>query len=679
LSASVFNPASVSALLSVVVSGIAAACAFLLGRVPDWDDVRPLAWVAASAALAAGCNFASTLDAPPAVYLWTGHVQVAAVALHLWAWHRYLPGWAGRSTSSRHRAALWGLPALGLLALVPGLVYGSSIALRPLPWLGVTYHDPVVTPAGALVYGALAAYGAWGLWLTVGLGRAGASFPRAHLACTSSILAMAIHDALVVGGLPLPTPYLLDFAFYGPITVLGLITIRRVGQSATDLRHLNAGLAALVARRSSDLEQSRQQLARAERLAALGQFAAGVAHEVNNPAAVVAANLDYLAVELADDPRDQLWKALRDAQSGLGRIAGLAQQLLVAGRSAHRPETPVGPVHLATALDAALAVARARGGAAVAFDIDVPSSLYALAHEDSLVQVLSNLLVNAVQAIPPGRGGKVTVRAEAVGDVSAGSTSAGGRAAGSTSAGDRVRLVVDDDGVGMSEEALLHLFEPFTSTKPAGVGTGLGLAVSLGLVTGMQGSLRYESKLGQGSSACLELRRAAAAPPRAEPGARAAPLPPFRARILIVDDDEQVRTSFARMLGRTHDVFVSGGVAQGLQALEAARFDLVLCDVMMPGGGGERLWSELPLKAPWALGRVAFMTGGAATPAARAFLAAQPQPVLAKPFDTAAVQEVLATLEEASRQARAAPPESGLPPLGGEVTGGQRLARLRRP
>lgn len=653
--ASVFNPASVSALLSVVVSGIAAACAFLLGRVPDWDDVRPLAWVAATAALVAGCNFTATLDVPAGVYLWTGRLQLAAMALHIWSWHRYLSGWAGVSSSSRHRRALWGLLAIALLALVPGLAYGPTLVTRPLAWLGVVYHDPQVTLAGAAVYLAMGAYGAWCLWRIVALGRSGAPFPRAHLACTAIIMAMAVHDALVVSGLSLPTPYLLDFAFYGPITMLGLITIRRVGQSATDLRHLNAGLAGLVARRSADLEQSQLQLARAERMAALGQFAAGVAHEVNNPAAVVAANLDYLSGALADDPRDGLWRALRDAQAGLSRITGLADQLLVAGRSAHRPETPVSPVPLAPALEAALAAARARGGGAVAFEVAVPPALHALAHEASLVQVLSNLLLNAVQAIPAQRGGRVTVRAEA--------------------AGDKVRLVVEDDGVGMSEEALQHLFEPFASTRPAGVGTGLGLAVSLGLVTGMQGSLRYQSRLGLGTTATLELRRAEPPPRPAGPGQRATPAPARRARILVVEDDEQVGTALVRMLGRTCDVFLCDGVSQGLAALRAERYDLVLCDVIMPGGGGERLWSELPLEAPWAMARVVFMTGGAATPEARAFLAAQPRPVLAKPFDPEAVHRVLATLAPGE----APPREAASSPLEAETTGSRSLGRLRRP
>jgi len=619
-----FNPASVSALLSVVVSAIAAACAFLLGRVPDWDDVRPLTWVALTAAATAGCNFTSTLDVPTEVYLWTGRLQVAAMALHVIAWHHYLPGWAGRQLSRRHRAALWALAALALLALWPGLVYGETVTTRPLAWLGVVYHDPVLTPVGAAVYAVIAAFGLYGTGLAAKLGRAGAPFPVAHLGCTSTIMVMALHDALVLAGAPLPTPYLLDFAFYGPITVLGLITIRRVGQSATDLRHLNAGLAGLVARRSSDLEQSQWALAKAERLAALGQFAAGVAHEVNSPAAVVASSLEHLTRELRDDPRAELWASLRDAQAGVGRIVTLARQLLVAGRTASGPEAPLGPVHLQTAVEAAARAARAPAGVEVALGVQVAPALHVLAHEASLVQVLTTLLDNAVQSIPPDRPGTVSVRAEAAAGL--------------------VRLVVEDDGAGMSEEALQHVFEPFYGPKTAGMGTGLGLAVSLGLVTAMKGRLHFVSTLGEGTRASLEL--SGASPPVAPPAPTPprAPPPAVRARILVVDDDEQVRRSMARLLGRTHDVRVADGVAAGLEALGAGEVDLVLCDVMMPSGGGERFWSELPLRAPWALDRVAFMTGGAATPEARTFLSVQPQPVLAKPFDATAVQDVLAEL-----------------------------------
>ena len=650
MSSELFNPASVSALLSAVVTAIAAACAWLLGRVPDWDDVRPLTWIALTASLAAGCNFTATLDVPLPVYLWTGRIQVLVVALHVLAWHRYLPGWARQPMGTAHRRSLWLLAAAGLLALWPGVVYGNAVVTRPLAWLGVSYHDPAVSPWAALVWAVIAAYGFWGLALVVRLGRGGAPFPLAHLACTATILVMAVHDALVVWGLPLPTPYLVDFAFYGPITVLGLVTLRRVGQSATDLRHLNAGLARLVEERSVALERSQSALARAERLAALGQFAAGVAHEVNNPAQVVRTNLDHLCEALRGDPREPLRESLRDAQDGLGRISSLARQLLVAGHSAGRPELPLEPVAVGPAVAAAATSARQRAGPEVAIEVRLPPGLCVQAQADGLAQVLTTLLSNAVQSFPPGRPGTISVRAQV--------------------AGERVGLLVDDDGVGMSQEALEHVFEPFHATKPGGLGTGLGMAVSLGLARAMGGRLEMESALGRGTRAILELKRAAAPAQAVTPpggGLAAGPAPRRRARLLVIDDDPQVLASLARLLGRWHEVTVADGVWAGLAKACGATWDLVLCDVMMPGGGGARFWTELALRSPRTMGRVAFMTGGAATAEARAFLASQPRRVLTKPFDVAEVAAVLADLPPlpaAEPEQDPTPPPGALPATG---------------
>jgi len=658
MSSELFNPASVSALVSAVVTGIAAACAFLLGRVPDWDDVRPLTWIALTASLAAGCNFTATLEMPLQVYLWTGRIQVLMVALHVLAWHRYLPGWSRQPFGPAHRRSLWALAAAGLVALVPGAVFGEAVVTRPLAWLGVTYHDPAVAPAALLVWATIAAYGLWGIGLVFKLGRGGAPFPLAHLACTGTILVMAVHDALVVAGVPLPTPYLIDFAFYGPITVLGLVTLRRVGQSATDLRHLNAGLARLVEERSVALERSQTALARAERLAALGQFAAGVAHEVNNPAQVVRTNLDHLSEALRGDPRGAVWESLRDAQTGVRRISSLARQLLVAGQSAGRPELALEPVEVGPTVAAAATAARQRAGPEVAIEVRVPPGLHVQGQQDALVQVLTNLLECAVQSFPPGRGGKVSLRAQF--------------------AGDRVALVVDDDGVGMSPDALEHVFEPFHPTKPSGMGTGLGMAVSLGLAKAMRGRLEVESALGRGTRAILELKRAAAPAPAAGAPGRPAPsasAPRRRARILVIDDDPSVLSSLARLLGRSHDVTVADGVWTGLEKARAGAFDLVLCDVMMPGGGGARFWTELALRAPRAMGRVAFMTGGAATAEARAFLAGQPRRVLSKPFDVAEVEALLAGLPPAQG---AEPEPDPTPPPGDRPAAERTLDRTRQ-
>ncbi len=648
-----FNPASVSALLSAAISAIAAACAFLLGRVPDWDDVRPLTWVALTAALAAGCNFTATLDVPPETWLWTGRAQVLFVALHVLAWHHYLAGWARAPLAAWHRRALWLLPAAGLAALWPDAVYGEAVNERPVAWLGVTYHDPVMTPWAPAVLGVLAAFGAWGFALVIRHGRGGATFPRAHLACAGAILAMVAHDALVVGGLPLPTPYLLDFAVYGPITVLGLVTLRRIGQSATDLRHLNAGLARLVEERSAALERSESALARAERLAALGQFASGVAHEVNDPAQVVRTSLEHLVEALRGDGREAVRASLQDARAGVERIAALARHLLVAGHSAGRPELPLAPVELAPAVEQAARAARRLARPELGIEVRLPRGLWVQARPDALGEVLGTLLGAAVRACPPGREGRVAVRAQV--------------------AGERVDLVVDDDGVGLSAEALEHLFEPFHTARPAALGTGLDVAVALGLVKAMRGRLEFESALGKGTRARLELRRAAAPPveaaPAAPPATPAQAARPARRRILIIDDEPQLLSALQRLVGRVHDVTTAGGVWPGLEALRAGRFDLVLCDVMMPGGGAMRFWTELALRQPEAMRRVVFMTAGAATEEARAFLEGQPRRVLGKPFDLAAVEAALAELPPAA-EAGAEPEPT--PPLGHRPAAGRR-------
>jgi CheY-like chemotaxis protein len=191
----------------------------------------------------------------------------------------------------------------------------------------------------------------------------------------------------------------------------------------------------------------------------------------------------------------------------------------------------------------------------------------------------------------------------------------------------------------MTAETLSHVFEPFFTTKPFGIGTGLGLAVSRGLIASQGGELDLESEPGRGTRAIVTLpaAEAAAAAPRTSPP----PTAPRR-RVLVVDDDDALLTSLRRRLGERFEAETARGVAQGLDLAVQRPFDVILCDVMMPDGGGERLYRELAAVAPAAAKRVAFLTGGATNDAARAFLAAQPQPVLEKPLDVGALDALAA-------------------------------------
>jgi len=483
-----FNVAVAAALVGAAVSGATAAAGFAAGRAAGWRDFSRFGWVALTAAGVSVANTGNTLE--PWSPAWIGRVQFLLLALHVLAWHGYVSAWAQARLSRRARAGVLGLTVLpGLLGLVPGFLYSDAFTLRPVPALGITYRDAVVTASGVLLLVLPMAAGLWCYGRTVRHARRGAPAPRAHLAAGAILGAVAGHDAALTLGAGLPTPYLIDFAFYLPIIAIGLAALQRVGKASAELAQLRDRLEARVEERTGELARAQAALARAERLAALGQLSAGVAHEVNNPAAIISSSLAYATAELGSTAPPEVRAALDDARSAVGRIAALTRELLVAGRAAAQP-MPLVPVDVAAAVHVAVQAARARATPTVQVVAEVPAGLAVLAQGGPLEQVLGNLAVNAVQAIPAGRSGLVAIRAE--------------------EAGERVRITVEDDGEGMGPETLRRAGEPFFSTKPVGVGSGLGVAVARGLVSAMSGTLAFDSAPGRGTRVEVELDRARA-------------------------------------------------------------------------------------------------------------------------------------------------------------------------
>jgi signal transduction histidine kinase len=316
--------------------------------------------------------------------------------------------------------------------------------------------------------------------------------PRAaaHAAGLLLLVAMAANDLLAAFG-AVALPRVSDFGFAVPVATIGWALTTRFAEDARALQALRLELQHEVAQRTAQLGETQDQLHRAERLAAIGEFAAGVAHEVSNPSAVVSANLRCLAEEarsggpLSEDARD----AIDESLVAIERISTIVRQLLDASQLAATP-VAAGAVALRPAVEEALRTARARCGGRVTFLAEVPEQLRACASEGMVVQVLGNLVVNAAQAIPAERlDGFVRVVAEE-----------GGRG---------VRILVEDNGAGMASEVLDRVFEPFFTTKPTGQGTGLGLPVSRGLVASLGGTLALESRPGEGTRAVVELPIAA--------------------------------------------------------------------------------------------------------------------------------------------------------------------------
>jgi PAS domain S-box-containing protein len=376
-----------------------------------------------------------------------------------------------------------------------------------------------------------------------------------------------------------------------------------------------------VARDVSERKLYQSRLMLADRMVSVGTLAAGVAHEINNPLTYVSADLALLAEELehapAGTPEEPLerWRWLVDeARAGAERIRRIVRDLGTFSRS---DDERLAPVDVRLVIDASLSLAanEIRHRAALVKEYgDVPP---VMADEARLGQVFLNLLVNAVHAIPSGRASehriRVAVRAE----------------------GRRVIAEVSDTGVGIARDVLKRIFDPFFTTKPVGAGTGLGLAICHRIVTALGGDITAASEPGRGATftvslpACTDEQRLGLEPDVK----RAAPMPEERrGRVLVIDDEPSVVRVIARALGG-HDVSSTATAREALERLaRGERFDVILCDVMMPDVNGADFYRELVRTLPDQAARVVFISGGVFTPELRAFLDSLPNERLDKPF-----------------------------------------------
>ncbi|MBI1947542.1 MAG: response regulator [Deltaproteobacteria bacterium] len=358
-----------------------------------------------------------------------------------------------------------------------------------------------------------------------------------------------------------------------------------------------------------------------DRMASVGMLAAGVAHEINNPLASVLANVELAQRELAESattgaPLDvhELREMLADARGAADRVRQIVRDLKIFSR---HEEVRAGAVDVHKVLESSLRMAwnEIRHRARLIKDLaDVP---LVEGSESRLGQVFLNLIVNAAQAIPEGNATANTIRVVT-----------------STDPAGRIAVTISDTGTGIAPQDLNNLFRPFFTTKPPGVGTGLGLAICHRIVTGLGGEIQVESQVGKGTTFRVLLpaaRTAAVTEPVAVPHATAAPR---RARILVIDDEPMIGQAVRRILAKEHEVVVTTDARVALDRVRAREaFDVILCDLMMPQMTGMELHGELRKLDPALADRIVFLTGGAFTPAARAFLDEVPNQRVEKPFD----------------------------------------------
>lgn len=381
----------------------------------------------------------------------------------------------------------------------------------------------------------------------------------------------------------------------------------------------------LLVRDTTDYQLAQEELARAEKLAALGSLAAGVAHELNNPLAYVALNLELLRERSAEVLDAQELEALEEAIGGVSRMRDIAGELhTFSGRDLPGPPSAV---EVSRAITSALNLVNNEIRQRATLRRDLEANVFALAREGQLVQVCVNLLVNAVHAIPTpsNREHVIEVTAKAVDG--------------------RVEIAISDTGVGIPDTALPHLFDPFATSKRRGEGSGLGLAICKRIIDELGGTIRVDSTLGQGTQVSIALPEA-----RMPAGIDATPVRPrtrrppgtVRLRILVVEDELPIARALQKLLD-AHEVIRAADGNAAVALLEANQsYDCILCDLMMPGLSGAAFFGVLSERWPALARRVAIMTGGAVTPDCKEFLEGFQGPVLRKPFSLDAVQRCIA-------------------------------------
>jgi PAS domain S-box-containing protein len=376
-------------------------------------------------------------------------------------------------------------------------------------------------------------------------------------------------------------------------------------------------------------ERMQRQLILSDRLASVGMLAAGVAHEINNPLAYVAANLDLLLEEMNEVggtelyPRVEEWaEAVREAREGSDRIRKIVRGLKTLSRAEEERRSVV-ELRPILELSVNMTFNEIRHRARLVKDYGATPLVEA--DDARLGQVFINLIVNAAQAIPDGDSETNEIRLVTY-------TDARGRAV----------IEVLDTGPGIPADVLAHVFDPFFTTKPIGVGTGLGLSICHSIVTSLGGEISASNREGRGARIRVVL----------EPAVRPVSEPPLpnapshekvvgRGTVLVVDDERAVAAILERAL-TSHHVTTVSSAREALALIQAdTPFDVILSDLMMPGISGMEFYDTLVRECPRVAERVVFMSGGAFTASARAFLDRVPNERIEKPFNLRQVRELV--------------------------------------
>ncbi len=347
-----------------------------------------------------------------------------------------------------------------------------------------------------------------------------------------------------------------------------------------------------IGRDLTERRRLEQQLIQSDKLSALGQLVAGVAHELNNPLTSISGYAQLLLRNrtLNDEIRADL-EQIRQQAERAGRIV---RNLLMFARE-HKPERLATQINEVIQSTLALQVYQLRvDNITVQLDLD-PELPSTVADPHQLQQVLLNLITNARQAMNERGSGILTIRTRR-------HEAADGR---------YIEISISDNGVGIPAQYLDKVFNPFFTTKPVGQGTGLGLSICYGIIQEHQGQIWIESREGVGTTVfirlpIIETSVGVPAPSSAAADTESGP----QQRVLVVDDEESVLRMLQRLLGELgHQTTVVSDVDSALRELATRPYDLVITDLRMPQKSGFDLSEEIRRLYPHLAERIIFISG----------------------------------------------------------------------
>ncbi len=394
-------------------------------------------------------------------------------------------------------------------------------------------------------------------------------------------------------------------------------------------------LLAGISRDITDERHSQDALRQAQKLESLGVLAGGIAHDFNNLLSAILGNLNLAQIKLPVGSASEPY--LKNMESTILRAADLTRQMLAYSGKGRFVVEPLDLSHMVEEITHLLSVSISKK---VLLRYDLPPELPAIEADASQVQqVIMNLVTNASEAIGDKEGlitivtGTRELDQKAMDFLFAGQELEPGRF---------VTLQVSDTGCGMSAETLARIFDPFFTTKAAG--RGLGLSAMLGILRGHQAGIKIYSEPGKGSTFQVYFRALGTVLPAAEKALPAIPVS-FQGKVLLVDDEPDLRASIADMLG--HLGFEVVAVEDGQEALERFRpgeFALVLMDLTMPRMDGKEAFRRMKELDPGV--RVVLSSGYNEQEAIQQFLGRGLAGFIQKPYQLATL---IAALERALR------------------------------